>query len=546
MNRCHLQARDWMCGLGLLLAVPLAGQPGDVEPPPTFGEIVDVRVVNVEVVVTEGKQRVHGLGAEDFHLLVDGQEVPIEYFTEVRDGRAVERSQAAAPGAAPTAPMVEPAAAAGTRYLVFIDDDFALPPQRDRVLRSLADQVPLLGPGDRMAVVAFDGREVQLLSNWTRSVAELQAVFAAARKRRAYGLQRRNEMRRPVFQYTSRLEGRESIGGLPERGSRIYYRVERVVDAACSAMRGFASAPGREVPSANLRRDVMLLLSGGWAVPDPSGVPGSEHIADRELFRPLLDTANRLGYTLYPVDLQSADAGIGLEYRTLDESNVAAAGVRLSDRVEEDALVHLALETGGRAFLDGGGVHALEGAVRDVGSYYWLGFSPSWQEDDQRHRLEVEVRRKGLKVRSRHSFSDLSRTSATSMLFASVHLFDLPLPAAHALDITLGEPVPEGSKLVVIPLRIAIPMNLVTVLSAGDGQFAARLELRVAATDDRGDHADVPVIPIELLSDRMPREDEVWTYSDTLTLRRRPHRLLISLVDPASGAMLMKRLDFEI
>ncbi len=70
--------------------------------------------------------------------------------------------------------------------------------------------------------------------------------------------------------------------------------------------------------------------------------------------------------------------------------------------------------------------------------------------------------------------------------------------------------------------------------------------MRVAATDDRGDHADIPVIPIELLSDRMPNDDEVWTYSDTLTLRRRPHRLLISLFDPASAAMLVKRLAFEI
>ncbi len=44
---------------------------------------------------------------------------------------------------------------------------------------------------------------------------ELDAVFAAARKRLAYGLHRRNELRDPIFQYTSRLESREAIGGLP-------------------------------------------------------------------------------------------------------------------------------------------------------------------------------------------------------------------------------------------------------------------------------------------------------------------------------------------
>ncbi len=542
------------CVLGLLLlTIPIAGQPGDTEPVPTFGEIVDVRVVNVEAVVTDGKQRVEGLGAEDFRLLVDGQEVPIEYFTEVRDGFAVKPAEPDKPGEpdpaeAPVAPALEPGTAVGTRYLVFIDDDFSLPPHRNRVLRSLAEQASLLGPDDRMAVVAWDGREVEMLSGWARPGAELEAVFAAAEKRRAYGLQKRNELRNPIFQYTSRLEGREAIGGSPGPGSQVYYRVERVVDAASSALRGFARAPGQVVPSGRLRRDVMLLLSGGWAVPDTSGAPGSEFTADHRLFRRLLDTANRLGYTLYTVDLVGVEgAGIGqIQYRTLDEANIAAAGGRQSDRVEEDALFHLARETGGRAFLDGGGVHALEGVIEDVRSYYWLGFSPQWREDDRRHRVKVEVRRKGLKVRSRHSFSDLSRSSETTMLFESVHLFDLPLPASHALDVTLGEPTPDGSKRIVLPFEIAIPMDLVTVLPSAGGQVVARLELRVAATDDRGDHADIPVIPLELESDRMPRDGEVWTYSDTLTLRRRPHRLLVSLVDPASDAILIKRLDFDV
>ncbi len=532
-------------GLGLLL---FAAQPGDADRArhprggpgdAVFAETIDVRVVNVEVVVTDGKERVEGLVAGDFRLLVDGREVPIEYFTEVRAGRAVELAEPIEPvdsGAMPAAPALEPGVAVGTHYLVFIDDDFSVPPHRNRVLRRLAEQTPRLGPEDRMAVVAWDGREVELLSGWARPGADLEAVFAAAEKRRAYGLQKRNELRNPIFQYTSRLEGRETVGGAPGPGSQIYYRVERAIDAAASALRGFARAPGRKVA---------LVLSGGWAVPDTSGAPGSQFIAERELFRRLVDTANRLGYTLYTVDLVGVEGGVGIQYRTLDEVNVAATGARQSDRVEEDALFHLAVETGGRAFLDGGGIHALEGAIEDVASYYWLGFSPAWREDDQRHRIEVKVGRKGLKVRSRHSFLDLSRSTETTMLFESVHLFDLPVPASHALEVTLGEPVADGSKRVVLPFEIAIPMDRVSVLPAAGGRFAARLELRVAATDDRGDHADIPMIPLELESDRAPRDGEVWTYSDTLTLRRRPHRLLISLVDPVSGATLMRRLTFD-
>lgn len=57
----------------------------------SFGEVIDIRVINLDVVVTDRNgDRVTGLGPEDFRLLVDGEEVSIAYFTEVRDGRARE------------------------------------------------------------------------------------------------------------------------------------------------------------------------------------------------------------------------------------------------------------------------------------------------------------------------------------------------------------------------------------------------------------------------------------------------------------------------
>src|SRR5262245_55136110 len=69
------------------LAFPAAGAE---QQPPTFGEEVDVRVVNVEVVVTDRDgHRVPGLNPADFLLRVDGKEVPIEYFSEIQEGRTI-------------------------------------------------------------------------------------------------------------------------------------------------------------------------------------------------------------------------------------------------------------------------------------------------------------------------------------------------------------------------------------------------------------------------------------------------------------------------
>ncbi len=54
-----------------------------------FTDAVDVRVVNVEVVVTDPQgRRAQGLKAEDFQLFVDGEPEPIGFFAEVAGGRA--------------------------------------------------------------------------------------------------------------------------------------------------------------------------------------------------------------------------------------------------------------------------------------------------------------------------------------------------------------------------------------------------------------------------------------------------------------------------
>src|ERR1700687_1870377 len=104
----------WRKPVSMWLAVVLACAGGSglgADEPPArveVGESIDVRVVNVEAVATDPQDHVvHGLAAPDFQLLVDGKEVPIDYFTEVRDGQA---AVAAAPAAAATP---QPAGAPG-------------------------------------------------------------------------------------------------------------------------------------------------------------------------------------------------------------------------------------------------------------------------------------------------------------------------------------------------------------------------------------------------------------------------------------------------
>lgn len=541
----------WVLTLAWLLS-PMAVRADDQ--PPAFGDVLDVRLMNLEVVVEKQKQRVVGLSSDDFQLLVDGEEVPIEFFTEVRQGEAV-----AAPRGQkfPATPAIEPGRQVGTRYLVFVDDYFAIPSYRNRVLNQLADDLPSLGPDDSMAIVAFDGQQVELLTTWTRSLPELEGAIDQAKARRGYGLQRLSEER-----YLHSLARFESRGLRGSRFSNVGYygagygpgagfygyglgaghlfrdenslKVSRVVGAAASALRGFARPEGRKV---------MLLLSGGWPAGNGYYAASSRGLSTDALFRPLVDTANRLGYTLYPVDMNNHvhSSGVSAEYGSLAQARAAEYYDRDRDWLEEDALTHLAYSTGGKAFLDGAARFALSRTAEDTRSYYWIGFTPRWQEDDAQHRVKVKVAGKGIKVRAREGFSDLSRQTEVTMLVESAQLFDLPLPGS-ALSVSLGEPTKAGYKKVLLPIQLMIPFDRFTLLPGRDGDVAS-LELRVAATDDDGHRADIPVIPVQITRQG---DEKAAVYSTQLKLRQKPHRLLVSLYDPATGEVVSKRFEVSL
>lgn len=552
-------ASPWALGWAMLgwlvLTFPLAVR-AEGEAPPTFADVLDVRVVNLEVVVTARGERVQGLGSEDFRLEVDGKEVPIEYFSEIVEGRATDPT--ANPGDTPTpaVPAVAPGEAVGTRYLVFVDDFFAIPSYRNRVLRELADQLPLLKAEDRMAIVAFDGRQVDLLSSWTRSLAQLETALDQARERPGFGLQRLSELR--VYDSIARFEGR-TFGGSrfsnigysggrygtvydPSRGIETSFKVHRVIDGATSALRAFARPQGRKV---------MLLLSGGWPIARNTWIPGAPGAfgapaayGSSQVFAPLIDTANRLGYTLYPVDLSNDQRNLygSAEHGSLGEAQLAHGLARERDWISEDGLLELAEATGGEAFLDGAAYSALERATEDTRSYYWIGFTPDWQLDDSRHDVRVEVEGRRYKVRAREGFFDLSRQSEVTLQVESAQLFDLPLPG-RGLEVSLGEPSNAGFKKVLLPLRLTIPLTQVTLLPSAQGH-SAQLELRVAATDDDGNRADIPVVPVQFTVASDAQGTVV--YDTQLELRRKPHRLLVSLYDPVSGETLSTRLDVSL
>ena len=543
---------------------------------PGFAEVVDVRVVNLEVVVEDRQgNRVRGLQTTDFELLVDGEPTPISFFSEIADGQV--RPGTPEQGPAPAAPAgLEPGRPAPTNYLIFVDDLFTIAKDRNRVLEALADGLEGLGADDRVAMVAFDGQRLDLITSWTRDRAVIERAFAEATQRPADGLQRLAERRqndgtRRDFSDVRLLtiERTLSVGGAvpyepfarvglePEERNYAYRltgQVERAIVAATSAMRSFIGADGRKV---------MLLLSGGWPF-DPGEFtvgtfsPVVEQATEGtlqtffsvDLFAPLVDTANLTGFTIYPVDVPGPEARLGLEAsddasefgRLNPNANIASTGTPREQQIH-GTLDYLADRTGGRALLNAERDRVFGITREDTSSYYWLGFSPDRNADDRRHSIVVRVKgRADLRVRTRDSFVDLSPRSETGMVVESALLFGDP-PSTKPLYLDFGTPKRSARRLRV-PLEVGIPMDHI-VLVPNRGRFQNRLDIRIAVLSDTGERSDVTVDTITIDGAAPPRPGQRFYYETMLNLRKRPHRIVVAVSDPISGEILSSSGDID-
>lgn len=530
-----------------------------------FGEQIDVRVVNVEAVVTDRQgHRVDDLKPDDFRLKVDGKEVPVSFFSEVREGKAAGAAAVPdKPDRATVAPAggVGPGEAVGTRYLLFIDDYFSTAVRRNEVLKSLKKDLAGLGPSDKMAVVAFDGARLARLSAWTGSADELGRVLDQAMARPAHGLDRVSELRsflqsqdfseqvesdptadkdalvvaRP--QTPDRIQQIASGGlNMQERayGDVLVRQIDGAVSAAVSAMRGAGSTGGRKV---------MLLLSGGWPFSVQGFLRGADSLSPtpelpdgEHLLRPLTLTANLLGFTLYPVDVP------GIETTAADATSFGAqpAGNNLREQEVEGALHFLADETGGRPLLNGLRQEAFPTVAADVRSYYWLGFTPTWERNDRRHRVELEVLRKGLRIRSRNSFLDLSPRAELSMRMESALLLG-SLPDAVPMPMRLG-PLVRTKTETEVPISLGLPVAALTILAV-EGKFRAHVDLRFAASDENGNRSDVPDLPVDLTAATPPKANGFVRYNTTLRIRGKAHHLVVAAYDPLSGKIATAEAD---
>lgn len=495
--------RTGAAALALALAAPPLAAQDDRGDLARFFEAIDVRVVELEVVVLDRDGLpVAGLGRDDFEVAADGRPVPIAHFAAHSEtGPASAPPPSAGEQAAPEAAAVEPLEP--VTWLVFVDPTRLRAARRNAVLGEVGEFLAgALGPGDRSLVASFDGHGLRLASRLSDDPhAALDALDAVARSpvalstldEQSAGLRREINAADPLsINVTADKEQirRDDVDGLELRGgtralaASLLRQIEALGELEAQRTRAALEALGGLLALASgLEGRIGLLLVGAgydsnvvdnlyrlWDsrfseldLRSRAGLLGAREHEVAEAYARLLATLPASRTTIFTIATGEA-AG-------LDVVDVAGAGTALGAGSAAAAassegrvtLAGLADATGGRTFAAGPDLGArLEAALEQLLTYYAIGVALDEQPTGP-IRFEVRVRGEGRRAvhRTRRAFTgaeDQAAAAAISQLLGSAAAGESSLAVEVGAP---GERLRGGEQ--VVPVTLSVPLAALTL-----------------------------------------------------------------------------------
>ena len=293
------------------------------------------------------------------------------------------------------------------------------------------------------------------------------------------------------------------------------------VDSVVAALEGVGRPDGRRI-----------LMTVGFELPAPDYVaPGrlsnvswfatEGHTYDRtDMLENMVRTANLLGYTIYPVPV--GQNNYSLANKVLDHKQLAQVAKR----------------TGGRVLFSQG--KALNDAMADTRSYYWLGFTPEPKRDNRGHSIRLELARPDLKLRHRSGYIDLSPDRERALAANSALLFGNTQEDMNAMQVVVGEPKRTGFRMMSVSATLNLRFDRFAVVPHR-GTGIALGQLRIAAIDKTGLRSPLQKLDLRLNATDPGLEDGIHTLPLNLQLRRQPHDLVFSVSDLTSGEIWNQR-----
>lgn len=511
---------------------------------PKLVESVDVRVINVDVVVTDKRgNRIHGLKKDDFEILENGKAKTISNFYEV------EAAPKTAAAAAPTSlAAVEQIPDNQKRRIIFYVDNLSLLPfNRNRVFKEMKEFAKtVLRPGDEAMVATFN-RSMKIRAAFTRDPIQIQQTLDTLAGESALGVSAKSERRDAENAINDAQSYDQALSTARNFAQSSEHDLRQSVTSLNALMTTLAGVEGKKIVVLTTEgfqmqpgRDLFMLVDDvsrtkGWAAGGGSMLEAMM-FNNSDLIQDVARTANANGITLYAIHA----GGLGAQNQDImaDSSrstSFSVAQAALSNSTESLELI--AQMTGGVASVNTNNFSAaFQNIEKDLESYYSLGYRAGTERVDRQRSLEVRLKQRGYIVRNRQSFVEKSTFAEMSDRVVANLLYRTK---ANDLKIAVrsNSPVPQQDGLFRVPIEIQIPMDSLTFLPQGE-ITAGGFTIYVAVANKDGDMSDVShkQHQITLTKDDVEKaKGKYYTYALTLLMEPGLNKISVGVVDDVSN-----------
>lgn len=525
--------------------VASAQQPAEL---PKLVENIDVRVINVDVVVTDRKGNpIPGLTKDDFELYENGRVKPISNFYEVV--ATPKPAPAPAVQAPPPKPVVraEPIPDNQKRRIIFYIDNLSLAPfNRNRVFASMKKFIDdVMRPGDEGMIATFN-RSMKVRVPFVRDPIQLKQTLDVIAGESALGLSNRSERKDVQGRINDAQSYDEALSTARMYAESVQHDLRQSVESINGLMttlagvegkkvlvltsEGFPMQPGREMFT--YLDEVGREKNWSFGASLLEGMGFDSHILIQSVAR----TANANGITLYTVHAGGLQAENESSAENARATSYTVSQAAVSNSTESMQI--MAEMTGGLASISTNNFGAAFKHIQDdLNSYYSLGYRAGTERVDRQRQLEVRVKNKNYIVRNRQTFVEKSTFAEMSDRVVANLLYSTKQNDLRILMKT-STPRPTDDELFRVPVEVQIPMDALTFLPLGDTEYAGGFEIFCVVGNKDGDMSDVArkSHQIRFAKSELPKTKGKY-YSYTLDLLMEPgvNKISVGVIDSISN-----------